>query len=141
MYAHLCKTVQNSPQQVSDPLFHSLSPPCLLEHKLSSTSSQKTNIKCTALSFTSATVYQTGSSLLLFLHVLDIIIAVQGMIICLLWKLADCLSPVPVELPLRGVSLEKRHKSGLSRDQTHMGADRKGQDEEEDTGRQGWREK
>ena len=51
-----------------------------------------------------------GSRLLLFLHVPDIIIAVRRMIICLLWKLADCLSPVPEELPLKGVPLEKHHK-------------------------------
>lgn len=74
---------------------------------------------------------------LLFLHVPDIIIAVQGMIICLLWKLADCLSPVPEELPLEGVSLEKHHKSGLSSAQTCKGADRKTQNVEEDTARGG----
>ena len=60
--------------------------------------------------FTSASVYLPASRSLLFLHVPDIIIAVRGMIICLLWKLADCLSPVPEELPLKGVPLEKRHK-------------------------------
>lgn len=65
-----------------------------------------------------------GSFLLLFLHVPDIIIAVRGMIICLLWKLADCLSTVPEELPLKGVPLEKHHKSGFSRAQTHKGADK-----------------
>lgn len=48
---------------------------------------------------TSATVYLLGSTLPLFLQVPDIIIAVRGMITCLLWKLADCLSPVPEELP------------------------------------------
>lgn len=67
------------------------------------------NIKCT-----SATVHRAGSLLLLFLHIPDIIIAVQVIIICLLWKLADCLSPVPEELLLAGVSLEKHHRSGLS---------------------------
>ena len=55
------------------------------------------------------------------------------MIICLLWKLADCLSPVPEELPLKGVPLEKHHKSGFSGAQTHKGADRTTQDGEEDT--------
>lgn len=49
--------------------------------------------------FTSATVYLLGSPLPLFLQGPDIIIAVRWMIICLLWKLADCLSPVPAELP------------------------------------------
>lgn len=74
--------------------------------------------------FTSATVYLPVSRSFLFLHVPDIIIAVRGMIICLLWKLADCLSPVPEELPLKGVPLEKHHKSGFSSAQTHKGADR-----------------
>lgn len=48
-------------------------------------------------------MYLPSSSLLLLPHIPDIIIAVQGMIICLLWKLADCLSPVPEELLLKGV--------------------------------------
>lgn len=48
---------------------------------------------------TSATVYLLSSPLPLFLQGPDIIIAVRWMIICLLWKLADCLSPVPEELP------------------------------------------
>lgn len=52
------------------------------------------------------------------------------MIICLLWKLADCLSPVPEELPLKGVPLEKHHKSGFSDARTHKGADRTVQDRE-----------
>lgn len=84
--------------------------PCLPEHNLSFISQQKTNIKCTSFCFTSSAVYLPGPRSLLFLHVPDIIIAVRGMIICLLWKLADCLSPVPEELPLKGVPLEKRHK-------------------------------
>lgn len=90
--------------------------------------------------FTSASVYQPGSRLLLFLHVPDIIIAVQGMIICLLWKLADCLSPVPEELPLKGVPLEKHHKSGFSSAQTHKAAHRTTQDGDEDAGRESVRE-
>ncbi|KAJ4938917.1 hypothetical protein JOQ06_028383, partial [Pogonophryne albipinna] len=49
--------------------------------------------------------------------------------------LADCLSPVPEELPLKGVSLEKHHKSGFSSAQTHLGADRTTEDREEDTAR------
>lgn len=117
------------------------SPHCLPEHNLSFISWQKTNIKCTAFGFTSATVYLPGSRLLLFLHVPDIIIAVRGMIICLLWKLADCLSPVPEELPLKGVPLEKHHKSGYSSAQTHKGADRTTQDTEEDTARKGGRQR
>lgn len=69
----------------------------------------KTNIKGA-----SATVHRPGSPSLLFLHIPDIIIAVRSIIICLLWKLADCLSPVPEELPIVGVLLEKHHRSGLS---------------------------
>lgn len=111
----------------------SLSPRCLPEHNLSFTSRQKTNIKCTAFCSTSATVYLPGSRSLLFLHVPDIIIAVRRMIICLLWKLADCLSPVPEELPLKGVPLEKHHKSGFSGAQTHKRANRMTQDEDEGT--------
>lgn len=142
----VCTLMQNCPEGNSklattccEPTYFSinLSPHCLPEHNLSFISLQKTNIKCTALCFTSATVYLPGSPLLLFLHVPDIIIAVQGMIICLLWKLADCLSPVPEELPLEGVSLEKHHKSGCSSAQTHKGADRKTQDGDEDTARGG----
>lgn len=109
---------------------------CFPEHFISL---QKTNIKCTALCFTFVTVYLPVSLLLLFLHVPDIIIAVQGVIICLLWKLADCLSPVPEELLLEGVSLEKHHKSGFSGAQTHKGADRRTQDGEDDTAREGGR--
>lgn len=114
---------------------------CLPEHNLSFISWQKTNIKCRAFCFTSATVYLPGSRLLLFLHVPDIIIAVQGMIICLLWKLADCLSPVPEELPLKGIPLEKHHKSGFSSAHTHKGADRTTQDGEEGTATEWGREK
>lgn len=58
-------------------------------------------------------------------------------LINLLWKLADCLSPVPEELPLKGVPLEKHHKSGFSGAQTHKGANRMTQDGEEDTAK--WR--
>lgn len=45
------------------------------------------------------------------------------MIICLLWKLADCLSLVPEELPLKGVPLKKHHESDFSR-QSLAGAER-----------------
>ncbi len=98
---------------------------------------QKINIMCTAFCFTSATVYLPGSRSLLFLHVPDIIIAVRGMIICLLWKLADCLSPVPEELPLKGIPLEKHHKKWLL---PCSSTDRMIQDGEEDTANKGGRE-
>lgn len=152
MCAHLRKKTRHcpernsnkSPQQaVSLLAFPSTSLLCCLpEHNLSFISRQKTNIKCTAFCLTSATVYLPGSRSLLFLHVPDIIIAVRGMIICLLWKLADCLSPVPEDLPLKGVPLEKHHKSGFSSAQTHKGADRTTQDDgEEDTANGGGRER
>lgn len=91
---------------------------CLPWHDLGFTSSQKTNIKCAALCClffsTSATVYLLGSPLPLFLQVPDIIIAVRWLIICLLWKLADCLSPVPEELPPpRDFSRKSGTKSGF----------------------------
>lgn len=117
-------TALNSSQQVVSRITR-LSPSlCLPEHDPCFILQQKTNIKCAGFCFTSATVYLPGPRLLLFLHVPDIIIAVRGMIICLLWKLADCLSPVPEELPLKGVPLEKHHKSGCSTAQMHDGADR-----------------
>ena len=104
--------IRNPPRQAAL-LRQPLSSLFACKHNLSSLSRRKTNIKCTAFGFTSATVYLHGSRSLLFLHVPDIIIAVRGMIICLLWKLADCLSPVPEELPLKGVPLEKHHKKWL----------------------------
>lgn len=137
----VCTLLQNCPELATtgcEPSHFSINvcSRCFPEHFISS---QKTNIKFTALCFTFVTVYLPVSFLLLFLHVPDIIIAVQGMIICLLWKLADCLSPVPEELPLEGVSLEKHHKSGFSGAQTHKGADRRAQGGEEDTAREGGR--
>lgn len=82
-----------------------------------------------AFCFTFAAGYLFGPRLLLFLHVPDIIIAVRRMIICLLWKLADCLSLVPEELPLKGVPLKKHHESDFSR-QSLAGAERATPDKE-----------
>lgn len=57
------------------------------------------------------------------------------MIICLLWKLADCLSPVPEELPLKGVPLEKHHRSGFSAGRIRNAEDRKTPERQEATAR------
>lgn len=101
---------------------------CLPWHDPGFTSSQKTNIKraalCCRFFSTSATVYLLGSTLPLFLQVPDIIIAVRWMIICLLWKLADCLSPVPEELPPpRDFSWKSGTKVASASARTHKGAD------------------
>lgn len=140
MCAHERKTLplpQTRHNRLSaDLLFHQpLSPHCLHKHNPSFIFQQKTNIKCMAFCITSATVYLPGSCLLLFLHVPDIIIAVRGMIICLLWKLADCLSPVPEELPLKGVPLEKHHRSGFSAGRIRNAEDRKTPERQEATAR------
>lgn len=134
-------TRRNRPWARSAFLVH-LAPRCLPETQPELyLSSRKQILSVQLFCFTSATVHLPGSRSLLFLHVPDIIIAVRGMIICLLWKLADCLSPVPEELPLKGVPLEKHRKSGFSHAQTHKGANRTARDGGVDAAKEGWRER
>lgn len=81
------------------------------QHELICLGGRKTNIKCTAFCFYLSYCASAWFSLISVPSRPRYNYSCPRMIICLPWKLADCLSPVPAELLLKGVPLEKHHKN------------------------------